>query len=286
MKLNHKGTNNLFVKRKMCQGVWNNSILKLFRTHLRIVFILSFMGFNMEFVQADVASNPLDIKKNTILIGKGVYAPFFREKGEKDKELSAFRIDSAPVTNEDFYNFVQKNPNWSKKEIPQIFADIDYLSQWGKENKPKEIEWRQPVTQVSWFAARAFCDFQKGRLALLEEWEYAADAMLKDNLDIILKWYSQPNGILNQVKQNKPNKYGLYDMHGLIWEWVEDFSAVIISGDSRSSNETNKALFCGSGSMNAARPEEYATFMRFAYRNSLKASYTQRNLGFRCVYSP
>ncbi|HEU4431586.1 MAG TPA: formylglycine-generating enzyme family protein, partial [Myxococcota bacterium] len=41
--------------------------------------------------------------------------------------------------------------------------------------------------------------------------------------------------------------------------------------------------FCGSGSEGASDPEDYATFMRFAFRESLEPSYALHHLGFRCA---
>ena len=80
-----------------------------------------------------------------------------------------------------------------------------------------------------------------------------------------------------------PNVQGVYDMHGLIWEWVEDFNASIMTGESRADVALDRNLFCGGGSASAADPGDYAAFMRYAFRGSLQAKYTIRNLGFRCA---
>jgi sulfatase modifying factor 1 len=42
-------------------------------------------------------------------------------------------------------------------------------------------------------------------------------------------------------------------------------------------------LFCGSGALGASSFDDYAAFMRYAFRSSLKAHYTVPNLGFRCA---
>ena len=47
--------------------------------------------------------------------------------------------------------------------------------------------------------------------------------------------------------------------------------------------DTDKDLFCGSGSVNATDLMNYAAFMRYAFRGSIKANYTTKNLGFRCA---
>ena len=72
-------------------------------------------------------------------------------------------------------------------------------------------------------------------------------------------------------------------MHGLIWEWVSDFNSIILTGDSRSNSAINRDLFCASGALGAVDKENYAAFMRFAFRSSLQGKYTVSNLGFRCA---
>lgn len=41
--------------------------------------------------------------------------------------------------------------------------------------------------------------------------------------------------------------------------------------------------FCGAGAVTAADKNDYASFMRIAFRSSLKAGYTAGSLGFRCA---
>ena len=47
------------------------------------------------------------------------------------------------------------------------------------------------------------------------------------------------------------NLYGLQDLHGVIWEWVEDFSGMMISGDSRTQGDPDKLQYCGAGALSA-----------------------------------
>jgi len=89
--------------------------------------------------------------------------------------------------------------------------------------------------------------------------------------------YKQP------VKQSKPNIWGVYDLFGTIWEWTEDFSSVMMSGESRKDNTTNETLFCAGASVTSSDLKNYAAFIRFALRGSVKADYTINNLGFRCA---
>lgn len=218
---------------------------------------------------------------NEVFIQKRIYQPFFREIGEEDLSVGPLWVDRVPVTNAQFEKFVRQNPQWSKGAAPEIVASESYLKHWSKGRVPKKIA-DHPVVNVSWFAARQYCESQGKRLLTVAEWEAISDAQNPKNLALILEWYGQRNSI-QTVKHAAANTFGLKGMHGLIWEWVEDYSSVIIGGDSRDSNETSASMFCGSGAMKAKDPNQYATFMRFAYRSSLKANYTGAILGFRCA---
>ena len=79
------------------------------------------------------------------------------------------------------------------------------------------------------------------------------------------------------------NDAGVWDLHGLVWEWVEDFNSSLVTGESRADAALERSLFCGSGALGASAFLDYAAFMRQALRSSLRASYTMRNLGFRCA---
>ena len=73
-------------------------------------------------------------------------------------------------------------------------------------------------------------------------------------------------------------------MHGVVWEWVYDFNSSFVTGDNRQDKDKLKDLFCGAGGEGAQDRINYAAFMRYALRSSLKASYKLMNLGFRCAY--
>ena len=72
-------------------------------------------------------------------------------------------------------------------------------------------------------------------------------------------------------------------MHGLIWEWVDDFNALLVSPDSRSGDDPDKIQFCGAGAINLQDRQNYAVLMRIALLSSLRASDSTTSLGFRCV---
>ena len=144
---------------------------------------------------------------------------------------------------------------------------------------------------MSWFAAKTYCECQDKRLPTVDEWEYVAmadettkDARVKPSYnEQILAWYEAPRSNENSIGQTPKNIWGVYDLHGLVWEWTLDFNSVLITGESRKDVDKDSNLFCGSAAINATDLMNYAAFMRYAIRGSLKAKYSMKNLGFRCV---
>lgn len=161
--------------------------------------------------------------------------------------MAPFLLDVTPVTNQAFLAFVTRHPQWRKGTVPGLFADATYLSHWeGPLHPGKAALPDQPVTHVSWFAARAFCASEGKRLPTEAEWEFAAaaDEKVTDARQDpaftarILGWYAKPSSRdLPTVGQGTPNLWGVHDLHGLVWEWVADFNNTLVSSDSRESGD-------------------------------------------------
>jgi formylglycine-generating enzyme required for sulfatase activity len=228
------------------------------------------------------------VSDSMIKIPAGTYKAFLKKDSLKTIEVKAFLLGKYAVTNADFLQFVKAHPQWAKTKASPLYCDENYLRQWKSDLDIGDNRLlNTPVTDISWFAAQAYCKWKGGRLPTLNEWEYAALAP-PENISVssmdklILSWYSKPNDAIPQsVGAVYKNKFGLYDMFGLVWEWVYDFNSVMLQGDSRTGQEKEKNLFCGTGSLNAEDSRNYAAYMRYAFRNSLKGNYTVRNLGFR-----
>lgn len=227
----------------------------------------------------------------------GTYKPFYTrrlKKGGLDVlapesiTIKPFQLDRHPVTNAEYLAFVTAHSEWRKTAIKPIFAEAHYLDHW-----PSDLTWgdpshgRQPVTDVSWFAAEAYCESQGKTLPTTDQWEYALDDRGRDAAkvrDRILAWYGVPNGTeLPDVASLPSNGYGIAGLVGVVWEWTRDFSTAMAGPDLRSSGEKNQQLFCGGSSLGARDATDYAAFMRFSFRASLKAAFTTANLGFRCA---
>ena len=228
------------------------------------------------------------------LIPTGMYRPLFRSESDPNGALvKSFCLDILPVTNGDFLEFVRANPRWQRSQVKRIFADESYLKNWAADldlgsNAPACA----PVTDVSWFAAKAYAQWKGKRLPTVAEWEWAASAsstQTNGEQDIefkrqVLKWYCTPaTAKLSPVGLGQTNLWGVYDLHGLVWEWVTDFNSALLTGGAQGDTGLDRRLFCGGGAQGAADVQDYPAFMRYAFRSSLKAEYCVHNLGFRCA---
>ncbi len=225
-----------------------------------------------------------------ISISGGKYLPFYGDSALV--EVKDFLLDERPVTNEEFLDFVKKNPKWKRSNIKTIFADDTYLKDWqDDETLPKNADPKAAVTFVSWFAAKAYAKSAGKRLPTLDEWEYVAmadetsqNAREKPGYSAhLIHLYNTKYREKNAVKLSKPNYWGVYNMFDLVWEWTDDFNSIMTTADSRNSEFDDKGLFCASSATGAADVLNYASFMRYAFRASLNANYTVENLGFRCA---
>jgi formylglycine-generating enzyme required for sulfatase activity len=93
-----------------------------------------------------------------------------------------------------------------------------------------KVSWEDAQKFISWLNEKEGCECY--RLPTEAEWEYAAragttteysfgdDSSLLENY----AWYSdnKKGSYAHIVGKKKPNPWGLYDMHGNIWEWVQD----------------------------------------------------------------
>ncbi len=98
----------------------------------------------------------------------------------------------------------------------------------------------QPAVLISWYDAMAFCRWlsvesgQEIRLPSEAEWEHACRAGTTGLYagEISAMGWSQHNswGTPHPVAQKQPNAWGLYDMHGNVWEWCLDFFTTSYDG--------------------------------------------------------
>lgn len=207
-------------------------------------------------------------------------------------DVQPFAMRATPVTVGEYASFLRTHPDWQRGRAPAVLADARYLLQWRAPLDPgAALRADAPVTEVSWFAASAFCEEEGGRLPTWIEWEYAAaaDATRVDArrdpawARRILAWYEKPGGAALAAVGGESNLWGVRDLHGLVWEWVDDFNALFIAGDSRTQGDPDLLKFCGAGAINIIDRDSYAVLMRIALLSSLNAADSTSTLGFRCV---
>jgi sulfatase modifying factor 1 len=234
---------------------------------------------------------------DAVRIPAGVFRPITRTQSEPALvEVAEFELDALPVTNGEFLEFVRAHPRWRRSRAGGLFADESYLRHWAGDlelgpSAPPDA----PVVNVSWFAARAYARARERRLPTLAEWELAAAAgyttpVGRDeeafNRDLYA-WLGSPTPeVLPSVASARPNLHGARGLHGLVWEWVDDFNTAMVTGESRGDTDRDQNLFCGGASATASDTSDYAAFMRQALRASLTAKQGTSSLGFRCAADP
>jgi formylglycine-generating enzyme required for sulfatase activity len=175
--------------------------------------------------------------------------------------------------------------------------------QWGAlmGSNPSFYKWvgrDAPVEQIPWHEAMGFCrnltdrERTAGRLPVGYEytlpteaqWEYACRAGTTGdyagNLDA-MAWYDQNSGnSTHPVAQKQPNAWGLYDMHGNVWEWCRDwygnYPGGSVTDPTGPSSGTNRVFRCGSLSFDAGYCRSDLRWHDPGYRD----------LGFRLALAP
>ncbi|MEX0324036.1 MAG: formylglycine-generating enzyme family protein [Puniceicoccaceae bacterium] len=157
-----------------------------------------------------------------------------------------------------------------------------------------------PVEGVSWSDAMNFIEVLNEQLSgtfnlpTEAEWEYACragsnsrfpwgnDPHFKDLLKHA--WFnSRAEGRTHPVGQKQPNKWGLHDMHGNVWEWCSDaFSTYTDSVEAGPSTKASTAPRIIRGGSWFNEPEA----LRSANRHRHPVDSRQTNLGFRVLWRP
>ena len=134
------------------------------------------------------------------------------EKPRHQVTVPAFWMGETPVTQAQYQAVIGKNPSHFKGDD-------------------------RPVEQVSWNDADRFCQELSKKvqetitLPSESQWEYACRAGTETRYSFgddatqlgDYAWFEgNSNGQTHSVKQKKPNPWGLYDMHGNVWEWCMD----------------------------------------------------------------
>ncbi len=140
-----------------------------------------------------------------------------------------------------------------------------------------------PVNCVTWAQADAYCSFKDRRLPGEAEWEFAARGGSEYRT---YSWGNEPPdgrtcwkhvGGSCPVKSFAPGAFGLYDMTGNVWEWVDDWF-----GQFPWPPETSNAKGYRGGSWS----RRFEKWMSTRLRNRWSPKKEGSHLGFRCALTP
>lgn len=154
-----------------------------------------------------------------------------------------------------------------------------------------------PIRRLTWLSAVAYCKWlseREGktfRLPTEAEWEYACRAgsyakyCFGDDVSELgdYAWYKENSlKVTHDVGTKKANAWGLYDMHGNIWEWCSDRYAenyeTVPNDGSAHMVRSEKGMVLRGGAW-SAKPEN----LRSAVRINLGANSRNYFVGFRVV---
>jgi formylglycine-generating enzyme required for sulfatase activity len=199
------------------------------------------------------------------------------EKHHSVQITAAFQLGLYPVTQAEYQQVMGTNPSQFK----------------GPQNPVEQVSWADAVEffrKLSALPAEKAAGYEY-RLPTEAEWEYACRAgtttsySCGDSESQLSEygWFDGNSGSkTHPVGQKKPNAWGLYDMHGNVWEWCQDWYGAYPSG---SATDPTGAM---SGSRRGSRGGSWlndARTCRSAHRRGFTPGDRERRLGFRVVRS-
>ena len=230
-----------------------------------------------------------DIPTNTgsmVLIPSGEFIMGSNERWDDEtpeyiESVEKFYIDAYEVTNAEYEKFTYD----TKREVPYHWSN-------GKVPKNKK---NHPVIYVNWYDAEGYCKWEGKRLPTEQEWEKAA----RGDSGNIYPWgntwaidksnhpYKGSTGTESVGSYpNGTSPYGLYDMSGNVWEWVDSFYLPHPGNNiNRGEYGTDKRVLkggswfdCLSYGCGLSAPTFNRSFFTPEVRNN--------SFGFRCAKSP
>ena len=217
-------------------------------------------------------------------------------------ELDGFWMGKYEVTVSQFRQFVEAASYQTDAEKKGESFGLNSSGCWEVQSG---LNWRNPgfpqednhpVVHVSWNEARSFCDWlsrkegKEFRLPTEAEWEYACRAgsttrfCFGDSDGGLHQygWFSaNSGGKTHPVGEKKANEWGLYDMHGNVWEWCGDlyadkYEAAAAKNPQGASSGPHRVLR-GGGAYSGPQA------CRSAYRTGADPTGAYDNRGFRVV---
>ena len=197
----------------------------------------------VEFIKENL---PGDVPLELVKVDGGHFAigsdKYERESSIHGVEISDFHLGKYPITNEQFLPFLQEVGNQGEGRRVWVHLEGQYESvRCGIKKTDGTFQCvegleHHPMIYVSWHGAKAFCKWlsektgHSYRLPSEAEWEYAAKRghsqgflYAGSNKLKEVGWYNtNSHRETKPVGLKLPNKLGLYDMSGNVFEWCED----------------------------------------------------------------
>ena len=237
------------------------------KTYFFLFLLIYYVSFSKVSLQASFASENVALI-GMVLVPKGLYISgsnkYNDERPSRQIYLDAFYVDKFEVTQKEFKKIMNFNPS---------------------EFRGKNL----PVERVDWYQARDYCNKSGKRLPTEAEWEKSARSGSEskyywgEEVDDSYAWHwDNSDRKTRSVGEKRPNKLGLYDTAGNVWEWTADWYDQNYYQNRSSKNP--KSIFNGKHRvLRGGSFMDKAEGLRVTRRNWDLPSAKFKNFGFRCV---
>jgi len=203
--------------------------------------------------------------------------------------LDSFRLSVYEITQAQFEKVMGYNPSLMKGDDNRPVEQVSWLDAAAFCNKLSELAGLMPCYDIR----NRTCIFSRNgfRLPTEAEWEYACRAGTnakyytgngEGDLDRAGWYRSNSEGTTHPVGHKEPNAWGLFDMHGNVWEWCNDWQG----NYKNHRNENPRGPNWGYSRVLRGGGWHYpAVGCRSAYRHKAKPEYRLSAVGFRIARS-
>ncbi len=207
-------------------------------------------------------------------------------------------------------SYLWNGKEWQKKAGVNWRCDVNGMEQADKNHPVIHVSWNDAVAYCQWLTDRFSKSARFGksqfRLPTEAEWEYACragtttpfntgDNLTTDqaNYDGNHPYKNYPKGKYLQkttpVGSYPPNAWGLYDLHGNVWEWCGDWYAEKYYDECKKRGTVENPTGPEKGSRRVMRGSSWsrnAQSCRSAYRYDYSPAYRSDRVGFRLLFVP